>query len=166
MSPNICRGGSGGFSLAETIIAMGVIAGVFLVVAALFTQLLRGTQKEADVTAGTLLTQKVMTDRLQRIYANLDPVFPSKDQFFSTDAPALEGTVILNKTTYSYRITHQTIDNVDTGEPLGGDPSNQNRVKKLDALVWWGEEPEAVRSGTGLQRMRATRLINENFSFE
>ena len=153
-----------GFNLAEIIVALGILSGIFLVVAALFTQLLRGTKKEADLAAGALVAQKVMTQRLQSIYAGLDPVL-TKDQFFSQDTPDLEGTVTLNKSVYRYRMTHSLIED-SSGDPFGGPAANENRLKKIDIIVWWGESEGAVRAGAGKQQIEATRLVNENSDFD
>lgn len=163
-----CGKRSWAFSIAEVIVALGVFSGVFLVVVALFTQLMRSHQKEADLTAGTLLAEAVLTERLQKIFANLEPGL-TKEQFFSEGSPPLsplEGTVLLNKAVFTYRISHSTITAAGGGE-IGGPPARNNRLKKLDVVVWWwGEQATDARGGYGYLRTEATRLVNENASFE
>lgn len=155
------------FSLAEVIVALGVASGAFLVVAALFTQLLRGNQKEADLAAGALIARAVMTERLQKIFAGLEPGL-TKEEFFAQNAPPLaplEGTVTLNRSVFTYRITHQTVS-TSGSDPLGGPADRNNRLKKLNVVVWWwADEENATRSGYGDLRVEATRLVNENASF-
>jgi len=156
--------GSSGFNLAEVIVALGVLSGVFIVVATLFAQLLQNSQKDANSAGAALIAQKVMTERLQRIYANLDPAL-TKDQFFAQDTPDLEGEVVLNKTVFKYRISHRLVL-ASGGGALGGPPANENRLKKLNVVVWWGNEEDEVRLGAGRQQLEATRLINENSDFD
>jgi hypothetical protein len=147
------------------IVAMGILAGVFLVVVALLTSLLRGTQKEADRTAGNILAERVMTERLQEIFADET----EKINFFDTESPPeepLEGTVALNNSVFTYRITHTTLTDPG-GNLIGGDAASSNRVKKLDTVVWWwSEDPNEARAGYGYLRTEATRLVNERTNFD
>lgn len=146
--------------------ALGVVSGAFLVVAALFTQLLHGNQKEADLSAGTLVAKSAMTERLQKIFSGVEPGL-TKEQFFAGNSPPLpplEGEVSLNKTVFHYRITHQTVT-TSGSDPLGGPSGRNNRLKKLNAVVWWAGDESAARSGYGKLRTEATRLVNENASF-
>lgn len=165
MCDNTChKFDKSGFNLAETIVALGVLSVVFIVVATLFTQLLRNSQKDSDLTAGALVAEKVMTERLQRIFANLDPVI-TKEQFFSQNTPDLDGQVKLNNTVFEYRIAHRLVV-TSSGDPLGGPSGNENRLKKLNITVWWGNEEDETRFGSGRQQIEASRLVNENSDFE
>lgn len=163
--PPCSVGKSKGFSLAETVIAIGVVSGIFLVVAALFTQLFRSSQEDEDRVAAALIAQNVMTEKLQTIFANLEPGL-TKEQFFSQDTPNFAGTVTLNKSVFHYRITHQTLTTA-SGNPLGGPASKNNRLKKMNALVWWGvSNPEEARMGSGQMKIEAIKLINENSDYD
>ena len=153
-----------GFNLVEVIVALGIISSVFVIVATLFVQLLRSSQKDADSASAALVAEKVVTERLQQIYGDVDASL-TKEQFFSQNTPDLEGQVVLNHSTYHYRISHLlVVDNA--GNPVGGTVGNQNRLKKLNIVVWWGDNENEVRFGSGGQQIEATRLVNENTDFD
>jgi hypothetical protein len=149
-------------------VALGILAGLLLVVTALLITLLKGTQKASDETAGTILAEQVMLERLSLIFADLDPAL-TKQQFFDSDSPPqppLEGTVRLNQAIYTYRINYRTISDPG-GFPVGGDATTENRIKKVDTVVWWwNENPDDARAGYGQLRTEITRLINEKTDFD
>jgi len=155
------------FSLAEIMIALGMLAGLTLVVFALFLQLVRGAEKQENLAAGAVLAQEVLTERLQTIFDNAEPGL-SKEDFFSQDSPPLaplEGTVALGTTTFTYRINHKTLSD-SSGTPIGGDPVNNNRLKRVDITVWWwNDDPNESRFGQGFLRTEASRFINEKTDF-
>ena len=153
---------SWGFGLAETIIALGILAVVFLIAAALLTSLLRGTQKESDLTAGTILAEQVLTTRVQAIFAGVDPDL-TKEQLFASESPPsvpIQGTVRLNQSVYTYEITYASVTS-PSGVAIGSSGPG-NRLKKLDIVVWWwNERPEDTRAGYGFLRAETSRLVGE-----
>lgn len=138
-----------------------------LAVVALLLQLIRGTEKQSNLAAGSVLAEEVMTERLQVIFDNAEPGL-SKNDFFDNNSPPdspLEGTVALGQTTFTYRMNYQTVNNTG-GNPVGGSAANTNRLKRVDITVWWWtDDPDNPRAGQGYLRTSATRFVNEKLDF-
>lgn len=156
-----------GFSLAELMVALGMIAAMSLVVFALFLQLVKGAEKQTHLAAGVVLAEELMTERLQVIFNDAEPGL-TKDDFFSTDSPPnapLQGTMALGTTTYTYEMNYETVTNT-FGDEVGGDPAANNRLKRVDITIWWWTgDPEEARQGYGLLRAGSSRFVNEQMDF-
>lgn len=140
-------------------LALGMVAACVLLVAATMTTLLRGSEKSVDRSTGAVLADAVITETLAAIYSN--PT--DKANFFAGTTP-YSGTVILAGTTYTWELTHQTITRtaVAGGGDLG-DGVPENRVKKVNCVVWWWTaDPDQQRDGYGYLRTEVSRLVNEN----
>lgn len=90
--------------------ALGLVAVMSLSIFALILQLLKGSEKQSHLSAGTVLAEEILTERLERIFSNAEPGM-SKEDFFDTNSPPngpLVGSKQLGNTTYNYRIEHQT----------------------------------------------------------
>lgn len=146
-----------GFTLAEALVSLAILAFVLLALSGLFIALLRGGAKSSHTATGEILAEQITTEKLGKIYA----VQNLKDQFFAQDTPpasAFTGTVDLGTTTYNYQIFHKTILDTD-GNPVGGD---HNRLKKVDTTIWWwNDNPDDARAGYGKLVVHSTRLISE-----
>ena len=139
-----------------------------LSVFALIVQLLKGSEKQSHLSAGTILAEEILTERLERIFANLEPGM-TKEDFFALNSPPADpllGTKVLGNTTYNYRIEHQTLV-TGAGSLLGGDPAQRNRLKKIDISVWWWVNDDTQsRSGMGRLKAESSRFINEKTRFD
>lgn len=157
-----------GFSVAELVVCLGLLAIMSLAIVALILQLLRGSDKESHLAAGNVLAEQIMTERLQAIFSDSVPGL-TKDQFFDTDSPPaapLEGIVVLGTTEFTYQMSYQTIFNTG-GVPVGGDVADTNRLKRVDIKVWWWtDDPDNPRAGHGYLRTTATRFVNEKMDFD
>ncbi len=146
-------------------VALGMLAALLLLMTGLFLTILRGGQKSSDTTSGVIVAEQITLDRLHKVFHDEDEAL-TKHEFFESDATPLEGTVQLNQTTFTYRITHTTV-NEPGGAPLGGAEAASNRVKKVDTVVWWWSEDAAptARVGYGNLSVNTTRLVNEKAKF-
>ncbi len=157
---HIGRRDTWGFSLAELILSLGIIALVTVMVAGIFTGMLRSAEKSSDRSAGAVLAESVVLDRVRQVVTNQDPDL-DRSAFFGTVGPAsLSGTVLLNHTLYTYEVSYRQVR-----DPLGvavGSELDENRLVKLDAKVWWWvEDPDRPRAGMGVMNVSWTRILHE-----
>lgn len=150
---------SGGFSLIELLVALGLATIATVLVVATILKVVIPSQKATDLSAGHAMAQAVMQEE---IYAVLDGTGPiSKATFLNNDSPPLApltGTRTVNDTQFEYRIYHQTVQDVVAATPVGG--SIENRLKKVDVVVWWwNQNPGDVRQGYGKLRTEASQLF-------
>ncbi len=139
----------------ELLVSIGILATALLMVVGVFLTVTRASQKSLDLTAGTLVAQSVLSREIYGIMRDEN----SRRLFFQRDYqadPLVRGTERLNQTVFTYLLYANTVMGAEVG----------NRVKKVDAVVWWwNEEATSVpgaRAGYGTLRSEVTRLVNEN----
>jgi len=139
----------------ELLVAIGILATCLVMVVGVFLTVTRASQKSLDLTAGTIVAQSILSRELYGIMSNQASRKTFFDQDYQTE-PLVRGTERLNQTAFTYLLYANTVLNGDTG----------NRVKKVDAVVWWCDEEAASAPGTkagyGFLRSEVTRLVNEN----
>lgn len=149
-----------GFSLAELILSLGIIAVVAVMVAGIYTGMLGSAEKNSDRSAGAVLAESIVLDRVRQVITEQEPGL-DRSSFFSTVGPAsLSGTVLLNNTLYTYEVKYRQVRD-PSGVVIGSQPE-ENRLLKLDARVWWWvEDPDQTRPGLGVMSTSWTRLMHE-----
>lgn len=153
------RSRSSGFTILELMMSIGIIAVAILAVLAVFTAVLRGSNKSVSLSSGAAIAESKLNEE---IYSVLNDDTARLNFFNSTTGLWLSGTdQTLNGTTYHYAIYVEDI--APSGAPLLVTP---NRLKKADITVWWWNDSNVnssgeVRDGYGVLRTQMTRLINE-----
>ncbi len=150
---------STGFSLLELLVALGLATIATILVVATILKVVIPSQKATDLSAGYAMAQSVMQEE---IYAVLDGTgVITKAAFLNNDSPPaapISGARIVNDTNFDYRIYHQTLQDTVAAAPLGG--SLENRVKKVDIVVWWwNQNPGDVRQDYGTLKVEASQLF-------
>mgnify|MGYP001294770217 CR=1 FL=1 len=162
-----------GLSIAELLVASALLAMVLVTVMTLFGQLLRNTQKNALLSAGSFFAEKVLTRDVtaaRENFFNLSRAATSqKNRFVPFDLPGFsdasgnyskegEGFISVadqtNKTKYLYRVEATKID---------GDPDEQGQIWKVKAEVrWWQDSMSGAavaRAGSGNQSLTLERIV-------
>lgn len=151
-----------GFSLAEVILCLGILAIALVMTVNLFLSVQRGGDKNRHTATGTLVAETVMNQFLHDVYQGVHPTL-TKAAFFGADA-SLSGNLVLGNTEYFYQIDYQTVVST-AGTDLGAGLSG-NRLKAVQVTCWWwGVAPTSQRSGQGKLSIQLRKLVNENASF-
>lgn len=151
------------FTLAEVLLALGVVVLTILATTAFTIAVLRATQKTTDQPVGTLVAERLLSEEIYRAQSDSPP--GARASFWDNDwvsTPFRTGTVRRNETDYQYWIYAETVNDLTTGQPLGnGGTVTNNRVKKVDIAVSWFGAQGGTRGGYGRLLRTATRLVNE-----
>lgn len=148
------KGTQVGFTIAELILAFGLLSIGILALGALSLSALKAGQKSTNVFDASQVAVKQLATRAE--IAASDPDFWDTDH---TVTPYAEGTQMVGKTEYQFRVYASTLMNAETGDTLGaGVPDN--RVKKMDIVIEW--YAESGSSGYGKKSLRQTCLVNES----
>ncbi len=153
-----------GFTTAELLIAVAIIVTALLLILATFTSVLRSSEKSENLATGSILAEAVVNQQIETLL--YDPA--SRTAFFNSPglppSPIL-GTVNLEGTVFTFEITHATVNR--NGGGTIGDGLAENRLKKIDAVVWWMvDDPDEQRQGSGYLRTEFSRVLNENARIE
>jgi uncharacterized protein (TIGR02598 family) len=138
-----------GFSIAEVILALGLLSVAVLALIGLATTALQARQKSDD----TVIAKQVAESQLTRVIELALDDEAYRNSFFDASGtePFNEGNVTVGDTEYSFSISVNDL-NLDV-EP--------NRLVKVEAVVsWWGGE-ESGRQGAGRLSTKLSRLVNE-----
>lgn len=149
------RRGERGLSLAEIVVALGLVTVLVLVLAALSFSALGSGQKSDDLGMAVQVAQQQL--RKAAAQAKSDPSFWGMDYLA---APWTTGSVKVGNTHFEFEVFAQTLMDPSTGQPVGGNPVNANRVKKVDIVVSW--ENDRHQAGRGKQSTRASCLVTES----
>ena len=146
--------GSRGFSLAELLLAFGLLTISILALGGLSLSAIKASQKSSDVVDAS----QVAVQQLARVSetAKADPSFWAADH---QGTPYTNGTIKVGKTEFSYEIFSQTLQNAVTSQELGNGVAG-NRIKKMDIVVTWFGDAE--REGYGKRSIRESCLVNES----
>ncbi len=85
----------------------------------------------------------------------------TKEQLFSNSGGGvLKGTERLTQTEFRYELSYLPVES-PAGDPIG-EGLEDNRLVKVDAVVWWwNEDAEDARAGMGQLRVRLSRIFHE-----
>lgn len=151
-----------GFSLAEVMFAIGILAMALIALLNLAGSALKNSSRTENLALATDLAEREIS---RAIYSAMnDQPAGSFAQFWDqeyTSMPWRQGTRQLNGMDFQFAIYAQTVADPLTGKPVGAGASD-NRIKKVDILVWWmHSDPKQGRQGYGQLRTAASRIVNE-----
>lgn len=151
-----------GFSLAEILIGMGMLAVLLLTILLLTASALQGDQKVEARNIGAEVCQSQL-EFLQRSVS--DPADPLREEFWTTANGAFVPngqavTVSSGGTEFAVNFTVLTLQG-SSGGPVGGDG---NRLRQVEATAtWWNGEKG--KPGYGQLLVRRTLLFRESDVF-
>lgn len=131
------------FTVAELVVAIGLLAVIAVVVIGLFVRITASSSKSADQTVALEIANRVLDQ-----YANSSPAdweTASSKQDLQTRDPA-------SKTTFHYHLESR---------PLTHSTSNMGDMYRLDVNVYWwtNREAEDTRRDYGRLRVRLSRCV-------
>jgi len=153
-----------GFSLAELILCLGILATALVFLTSFFISLYRSADKSGNTAAGVRVAETVINQQLHDIFKGTHPTL-TKVLFFTTNGPSVTGSLQLASTEFQYQMDFVTVQNAigsgDLGDGLPG-----NRVKAVTVKCWWwGADAASRRTGQGRLSVELHRLVNENDEF-
>lgn len=142
-----------GFTLAEVIVAMGILAVGLLTLLSVCSISLR-YQRQSINALNAARVNDMMLERAMSGVVNDLPAGES-DSFWDAEypypsTPYKRGEEKIGRETFQYAI--YAVEVTGLGDPSLDPP---NTLKKVDAYVWWAEEGQA-----GQKRTFTTRLMN------
>ncbi|MBI3925298.1 MAG: hypothetical protein HY319_07155 [Armatimonadetes bacterium] len=144
-------------TLIELVLAVGLLAVALLAVLALAIAAIRSEQKRTDTGTADQVAERQLNRELAA--ARTDPAFWSFDY---VSPPWKEDSVQVDGTWFDFKIYAQTVDNADLGGDLGTASGRaDNRLKKVDIVVWWWDSSAQARTGYGSLQTRLSRLVSE-----
>jgi hypothetical protein len=157
-------------------IACGLLSLVLVTVMTLFGQLIKNTNKNSLLSAGSFFADKVMEKQIQSAEQRLASTLPNTS-FKAFDLPGyteasgvftLEGSdssAIMTgdedsrKTNYLYRLEAEQVDGFNTGD--------QGQLWKVDVEVRWWQDTMAgessAKAGQGKLNLERSRLVYLGF---
>ena len=135
---------SGGFSLLELMVSVGIMSVTLLLVLAVFTTSMRGSQKSTDLTAGVVVAESVLTKEVYDI-VNSKPGDGAKADaktalMDGNGKVVASGIKNLNHTTFVWELKSTKV--IPDGSVSGA--GTTNNLLKLDATVWWGKTASII----------------------
>jgi hypothetical protein len=156
--------GPGGFTLAEILLALGLVTVALLALIGHSTLLVGATQKGDDTNVASSVARAHL-DRLAREVV-LDQPPGRRDvvwDYSSAEAPFLSTTERVGFTDYQVELYVTDVINTTTGHPLGSGPTGtenpKTRLKQIQVTVRWWDNPEGQRAGYGRLELQAARLL-------
>ena len=141
----------GGVTLAEVILALGLLGIILVAVIGLFQNLLSSTSKSTDVTAATVIAQ----ERLNELVAGQPAYLSTYGMDFPT-GPMAQGIYThdsQSQTTYYHQATPELLK----------DEAGFGRTYYLEVQVFWNTaDPTQVaknRAGQGQQSIKMGRVV-------
>ncbi len=135
-----------GFTIAEILLSLGLLAVVLLTLLGLATQALQSNRKNLDTAGGQLVADQALE---RAVYdaeqSSSAPVWAIN----STTVPMSTTTVTLGTTPYSVTLY--------ANDSLTG---TTGRLKRIRASVVWADAPNG-KAGQGQFRVEAARLVHE-----
>lgn len=153
--------GSDGFSLAEVLLAIGLLAVALLALIAQSTLLAKANQKQDDSAVASDVAQGIL-ERIIR-QAEQDPAANQNLWGANSATTALiSATEKVGFTEYRYQLFVSDVTSQVTGQVVGtgstGSESPDTRLKRLEIKVeWWGGEVQ-THSEAGKLSVEAARL--------
>jgi prepilin-type N-terminal cleavage/methylation domain-containing protein len=143
-----CKGGDGGFTLFEVLIALSVMSIAMLALINVLAKGLAAQGKSESTEVARLLADKV----LERSIRDLNEL--KYDQNI-----AWEGDEVVGNSRYSFTVSSTDVQNKATRKPFGTATGGQdNRLKAVLVRVRWGDGNS--RAEIGKQEVAISRLVN------
>ncbi len=153
-----------GFTLAEVLLAIGLIAVALLALIGHSTLLMGAAQKSDDTSVAAAVARSHL-DRLASQVA-LDQPSGQRQRVWaqtSSTAPFVTVNERVGSTEYQVEVFVSDIVNARTGFPLGTGPTGaenpKTRLKQIEAVVTWWDSKTQDRPGYGKLEHRAARLL-------
>ena len=152
MNVKLQTSNSQGFTVAEVVVAIGILGFAILTLLSLSSTVLRYQRQSINQMNAVRVNDMV----LERALAGILHDAPAGEAttFFTTPypyptTPYQTGTETVGKTDFEFRIYATDVPGL--GDPTATPP---NVLRKLDCYVWWTEE------GAGTKKTFSTRIIN------
>jgi type II secretory pathway pseudopilin PulG len=158
-----------GLTIAELMVAIGLLAVVLVTIMTLFGQILKSSHKNALMSAGSFFAESVLERELDRSQSHLLGLGPGqndedafdRDSYTEASGKYLadgQGEVAItderNPTRYLYRVEAERVD----FSPAAG----RGQMWRVEVEVRWGQDTMAgtskARAGSGGQMVKRTRL--------
>lgn len=154
------------FTLPEIVIAIAILGLVMLTLLSLSATSVRSMEKSSTTAIGHSVAEAQLERVIQDIRA--DRPAGDKDRFWDgefpyPDTPFFTSTdpIVVGANKFHYKVFAETVINENTGSPVGGDLLKENRLKKVDVVVWWWSDESGVRQGYGNMKTNVSRMVNE-----
>lgn len=135
-----------GFSLMELMVSVGIMSVTLLLVLAVFTGSMKASQKTTDLTAGVIVAETVLTKDVYNIMNQVDKeADKSAKEHLENGGVVASGIKNLNNTTFVWELNSTKVSNSDSGASASG-TAIDNKLMKLDVVVWWGKSGAEVDS--------------------
>lgn len=153
-----------GFSLAEVLLAIGLLAIALLAIVGQSTLVAQANQKSDDNSVAYDVADSLL-ERVARESSEDQPPGRNLAVWSQSDpnVPFEEDVVVVGFTEYKYEIYVYDVANAASGATLGTGPTGaetpDTKLKRVNVKVeWWGGE-EQERTGTGKLRAETSRLV-------
>ena len=157
MGATLTRKRVGGFSLAEVILAAGAIGVCILTLLALMLSLSRSSRKSVDASAAYMAADQILTRVVYEAQCNDHANFWGTASF----TPYKQGVLRMNRTDFTYTLDAVTATNTSGGAVGTGTGMTQNRLKLVTVHVSWWDGNAGNRTGYGLLKREACRVVRE-----
>ena len=151
---------SSGLSLAEMMVALGLISVAILAVLALSISIARVNREGTDRAIGGVVARQLVERLIDGLRADI-PAGSAAD-FWDNEhsaAPFETGFFRTNNTDFEYKIFASSVLDA-SGDSIGGTTVG-NRLKKVDVFVYWWDSETEERQGYGKLEIQNTRLVSE-----
>ena len=147
---------SRGFSIAEVVLALGLVCLVILGVALLALSIIRSRTESSDRAVTTTAAAQLLDDLA--VQAQEDDTFWDTDY---TTTPYKEGDIRIGKLDYHYKLKGFTV--VDPLSTPVGNALPKNRLKLLELEVsWFDTEQTDNKQGYGKLSTSVTKLVSQS----
>lgn len=150
----ICCPRARGFTLVETILALGLLAITILAMGLLTLTIIRSSTESNDRTSAAAVASTLL-DRVL-LEAQKDPNFWDTDYSLT---PYKEDKTRFGKIDYHFKVTAHTVLDPD-GDSLGQELPN-NRLKRVTIVLSWFDTESTDRQGYGDLSITLSRLVSE-----
>jgi len=143
-----------GLTIAELLVATGLLGVVLVTVMTLFGQLIVNTDKNSMLSAGAFFADMVIDKQIDVAQKNLETTGDNAIPAFSSTVIEGEETLASENTKYIYRLEAEQLDGFATAEP--------GQAWYLEVEVRWrmdDMESEAVRANMGQVNLKRGRMV-------
>ena len=151
-----------GFSLAEVLLAIGLVSIALLALVAQGTVLVGASQKQENRTAGIDVARSIIAQEQAKLFNDASAFSHS-----SVVNPLSQGIEQVGATDYNWELYLIDIADADTGEPVGTGPAgaeSSTKLKRMEVRVSWWNQDNPVRQGVGKLETRLAQLVRVRIS--
>lgn len=145
-----------GFTLAETLFAITILAMTILTLAALITSNLKSDEKARQMGRATAAAETITERILFSIHS--DSPAGTRESFWLADAGSIwsSGTEVIGNAGYDWEVVVETVPGI-------GDATLETRLKKVHLTLWWwdSKDQQGARQGYGRLQLSTSRLVSE-----